>query len=841
MHCVIVMNALCYCYECVVIVMNALCYCYECILKIQPTVLNFVCIVCAWMAVRAQRRHLESLAESLGITRYEQWYNVKVRTLKQIGGEKLLAQYQQSLPKCLQTVYPEFQWHPWLFKHSQKQFWKKGSNQRECTSWMEKELHINTQEDWYKVTPQQLKESGVYELLVTQNQSVIKMLSSLYPQYKWYSWLFTHIPKPKLYWKKQSTQRKYLDWLAEELGIELSYDFYSVSGRTVCKYFGYGIMEANSHSMVRLLKSAYPEYEWCAWLLPNSPKNFWDSKENQREFLDWFCSEHGITAPEEWYLHSVQDLLQLGAAPLLQRYNLSLHKMLRAVYPHIQWHSYLFANVPKSHWEDRAMQRSFLDWFAEEQHISETEQWYSVSASMILASGGASLLRHNGDSLITALQTLYAEFEWHPWLFAATPKHFWERVGNQRKYCDWLAETLHVNQQEDLYFITQSDFNELHGSSLLRMYDSAVHKVLQSVYPEFQFFPWLFTHTPDSYWDSAENQAAYFNWLAYELNINDPSDWYDVSSHVITSTGAAGLLQRYHGNLSDALLAIYPQYPWQPEKFTQLPVTHHRKYMNWISEEYGVQSAHDWYALTTRHLREKGATAVLHHYGHSLLRLLQSVYPEFEWLPWKFRRSPYSYWQEVRHQKQCLEHIQQQLGFKDVLQWMHVDTQTVKRLGGSGLLAYFGGSLQKVLTSVYPEIEWPSRAAHLRTRQLNVWNFVRRAVGLRTELEYRLYLNRELVELDVYIPSLALAFEYQGEQHYHSSFHSNVQYKQQLLRDNHKMQLCKQLGITLVHIPYWWKDSPQLLVSTILKYRPDVPIHPSYAPSLLQAKQFYPE
>ena len=58
------------------------------------------------------------------------------------------------------------------------------------------------------------------------------------------------------------------------------------------------------------------------------------------------------------------------------------------------------------------------------------------------------------------------------------------------------------------------------------------------------------------------------------------------------------------------------------------------------------------------------------------------------------------------------------------------------------------------------------------------------------------------MELDCYCASLDLAFEYQGRQHYEpvSFFGGETSFEAQKIRDEHKRQICKKKGITLVEV-----------------------------------------
>ena len=62
------------------------------------------------------------------------------------------------------------------------------------------------------------------------------------------------------------------------------------------------------------------------------------------------------------------------------------------------------------------------------------------------------------------------------------------------------------------------------------------------------------------------------------------------------------------------------------------------------------------------------------------------------------------------------------------------------------------------------------------------------------------------LQLDVFVSSLNLAFEYQGEQHFEQRFLFKPLIKQQET-DQEKRIACSENGITLIEIPYWWDRS----------------------------------
>lgn len=77
------------------------------------------------------------------------------------------------------------------------------------------------------------------------------------------------------------------------------------------------------------------------------------------------------------------------------------------------------------------------------------------------------------------------------------------------------------------------------------------------------------------------------------------------------------------------------------------------------------------------------------------------------------------------------------------------------------------------------------------------------------------------VELDVYLPKEGVAFEYQGEQHYKDIYALGTRWRQKF-RDEDKRGACKEMGITLIEIPYWWDFQVSSLVATVQQSRDDL-------------------
>lgn len=68
-----------------------------------------------------------------------------------------------------------------------------------------------------------------------------------------------------------------------------------------------------------------------------------------------------------------------------------------------------------------------------------------------------------------------------------------------------------------------------------------------------------------------------------------------------------------------------------------------------LAKRFHIKFWEDWYNVTTRDIHSRGGAGLLTYYNHSPVRLLKSLYPYYDWQPWKFsqviavpHRSPYS-------------------------------------------------------------------------------------------------------------------------------------------------------------------------------------------------------
>jgi len=136
-----------------------------------------------------------------------------------------------------------------------------------------------------------------------------------------------------------------------------------------------------------------------------------------------------------------------------------------------------------------------------------------------------------------------------------------------------------------------------------------------------------------------------------------------------------------------------------------------------------------------------------------------------------------------------------------------------------------------VLLEAYPKHPWDqekfSRQRQKKSNQWWLYKIIKEILPLHIEVieEYshpflKLQTGSTVI-FDVFIPSMNMAFEYYGFQHfyYHVMF-GDVKSRKE--RDEERIRACQALGLTTVLVPYWWQRDKESIVAMLHKHRPDI-------------------
>ena len=55
--------------------------------------------------------------------------------------------------------------------------------------------------------------------------------------------------------------------------------------------------------------------------------------------------------------------------------------------------------------------------------------------------------------------------------------------------------------------------------------------------------------------------------------------------------------------------------------------------------------------------------------------MLTTLFPNYQWLPWKFHNIPHGFWKDLKNQRNFMEYLSQQLNIKNNEDWYKITTK----------------------------------------------------------------------------------------------------------------------------------------------------------------------
>lgn len=130
--------------------------------------------------------------------------------------------------------------------------------------------------------------------------------------------------------------------------------------------------------------------------------------------------------------------------------------------------------------------------------------------------------------------------------------------------------------------------------------------------------------------------------------------------------------------------------------------------MDSVGAQIGVKDGDltPWYFVDRPTLKRLGCVGLLTQcYGFSPYKMLSTVYPEHEWLPWKFTKIPARLRTDPETTKLALAYLEKTLPIRTPDEWYRVSRSDLDNLGVASVITTAGG-LAKALTTHRSEINW---------------------------------------------------------------------------------------------------------------------------------------
>jgi very-short-patch-repair endonuclease len=405
-------------------------------------------------------------------------------------------------------------------------------------------------------------------------------------------------------------------------------------------------------------------------------------------------------------------------------------------------------------------------------------------------------------------------------------KNAWKNKENHTKYAGWLGKILGYTIPEHWYNITHKHIKNNKGGGLLMSYyeDSPILFVLTVVkllYPEYEWLEWKFNKTRQYFWDNKENQKKYMEWLFNELKYEKIEDWYNVDVAIMRNNYGGSLLKNYSSSHINLLKLLYSDYDWLEWKFKYTSnnywknIDNKKKYAEWLGKKLEYITPEQWYNITSKVINDNNGQAMLNECAGSPIQFLNEVYPNYEWLEWKFKHTSNNYWKNIENQKKYAKWLGKLLGYTKLEDWYNISYYIIKNNHGGGLLAeYYKDSPIQFLVSIFPNYSWDKNIFCKNKTESLLYSIIKDKFPTII-LQFKQDWCKRIFYLpfDFCIPEYKIIIELDGRQHFEqvSNWSSpeeqfkNDKYKEKCANDNGYL-IIRILQEDVLNYIYNWEE-----------------------------------
>ena len=279
-----------------------------------------------------------------------------------------------------------------------------------------------------------------------------------------------------------------------------------------------------------------------------------------------------------------------------------------------------FHPTPRGFWISKDNRRAYFDWVAKDRGFDSLDDWYLITQKEIRSYGHDIVGKYYSSSLFSALVEIYPEHDWKFWMFRQTSRGLWDEQERVREYLRWLGEELDFQDYEDWYRITVSNFRDNHGATLvLNKYEGHLYRIVTENFPEYDWKLWMFNKTPRGMFDDWMFRKEATEWIAVEIGIKRPEDWYQVSRKEFKEKRLWGMLSnQYSSSVFNLVCDIYPDIDWKPWLFDKAPNAfwndegHWHEYLDWFEERMQITNPAEWYMVKNEDFARLNGNSLLY-------------------------------------------------------------------------------------------------------------------------------------------------------------------------------------------------------------------------------------
>lgn len=439
---------------------------------------------------------------------------------------------------------------------------------------------------------------------------------------------------------------------------------------------------------------------------------------------------------------------------------------------------------------------------------------------------------------------VHPQFQTPPWLGEGrVPNGFWDEEKNRKWFFEWFANELKLECVTNLLYLQNKEARKIiaqygGGGMFQGYYRFSLLNAISLLFPDVAEKLKSYQNRQVPRGSSKDKVLVRFflENLLKKYGYEKITDFYNITSKMIVNNGGYSISEAHKSSPYNIAKFAFPEYEWLPWAFRQVSsgfwnhIKNVRNYLEWLSNHLGYKDREDFYRITRKDFKDNYGSGLLSLSDNSPSSIIIGVFPEEGWKSWLFNKTPKNYWNDISHRLAYLKWFEAKLDIKSPEDWYCVRNMDFVSNNGSSLVSYYYSHQKSPVGSaaqeLYPELQWNlCDFGAPKKIQRKLYDALCRIFPKREiEWEYKKFENLKFdksgqkIGVDIFIPDLNLAFEYQGRQHYEVIEHrGGVEgLADNQKRDQEKRKKLTDSGIRLVEIDYQWDGRRDSLEAKLL-------------------------
>ena len=538
---------------------------------------------------------------------------------------------------------------------------------------------------------------------------------------------------------------------------------------------------------------------------------YWENKENILNFLSKIKEKYKLNTPDDWNSITTNHIQSNGGTTLLTKYSIFELKCMACPEGKSNFNSQYKSS---GYWENKKNIQNFLWQVKQKYNLNTPEDWNSITQEHIKSHGGKSLL--NKYSLFE-LKCMACPEGQQIFNNPRQASGHWDINENVHNFLSQIKQKYNLNTSEDWNSITKRNIQANGGGTLLNKY--SLYELKCMACPEGKSSLNNPKHSA-GYWENKENIQKFLSEIKEKYNLQTPEDWNSITQKNIQENGGNTLLSKFSMFELKCMACPEGKSIYNNSKQTSGYWENKEnilKFLYEIKEKYNLTTTEDWNLITHKHLKLNGGGTLLAKY--SIFELKCMACPEGK-SSFKNPHQAAVFWENEDNIHQFFSKLKEKYNLNSPEDWKRISKRQIISEGGSGILN----------NKNYLDIKIKFEISDQETKFIPLSNLVSGYSAQKRSSQRWLFLqvqklfpHEEIVEdyfhseisrisgfnvqFDIFMIGRNIAIEYHGKQHYEdmpAGFSTLETYQQ---RDIEKENICKEHGIQLIVIPYWWNNN----------------------------------